>query len=252
MSARPRRAQIIGWLLACTCCATWATQASPAAAAPGAKRKAKRSAKGKLKPLTLTLRLRVARCSNNTRGKRRAVRGKRWIDRHLAATRRIFARHGVQLAVERDHFTPGRCVLLTRRHRHAMAQHAPKGPWATVLLTQRVRDLDVPSYNLMGVHWRYRGRNKAWRGRRYVLLTARAKPPVLAHELSHFLGLRHDPKGGNLLTPGPSDPIWKSKRKPKPFVAKLTAKQGRRLRAGVRRLHRVRETVAKARSAPSK
>lgn len=186
--------------------------------------------------LTLTLRIRVASCKAKAKRESRPVRSARWIERHLASTRRIFARHRVRLKVERDAFTPKRCVLLTRRHRHAMAAHAPQGPWATVLVTQRVRDLDVPSYNLMGVHWRYRGRAKAWRGRRYVLLTARGKPPVLAHELAHFLGLRHDPAGGNLMTPGPSDPAWRSARKPKPFKPRLTAKQGRRLRAGLRRL----------------
>lgn len=182
--------------------------------------------------LTLPLHLRVAICQG------KLARDAAWVAKHVAAVRRIYRRHRLRVVVTRDTFRPARCVLLTRAHRHAMAVHAPSGPWATVLVLPRVRDVDVPTYDLMGVHWRYRGRQANLRGRRYVLLTARARPPVLAHELSHFLGLRHDPAGGNLLTPGPSDPAWKKQKKPAPFKPHLTARQAKRLRQGLRALLR--------------
>lgn len=182
--------------------------------------------------LTLPLHIRIASCQG------KLARSAPWIGKHVEAVRRIYRRHGIRVVVTRDTFRPARCVLLTRAHRHAMAVHAPSGPWATVLVLPRVRDVDVPTYDLMGVHWRYRGRQAALRGRRYVLLTARARPPVLAHELSHFLGLRHDPAGGNLLTPGPSDPAWKKQKKPAPFEPRLTARQARRLRRGLQALLR--------------
>ena len=131
---------------------------------------------------------------------------------------------------------PARCELLTRAHRHAMAIHA-RTDQVTVLVMKRVRDVDVLDYDLMGVHWRYRGKEAKLAGRRWVFLTARARPPVLAHELCHFLGLPHDPGGGNLMTPGPSAPIWKdaARVKPRPFAPILTRRQARRLRRNLRR-----------------
>jgi hypothetical protein len=84
----------------------------------------------------------------------------------------------------------------------------------------------------MGVHWRAGTR-------RWVFLTARARPPVLAHELGHFFGLPHDPAGGNLMTPGPSSPRWRSATPPRPFAPLLTPAQVRRLRAGVAAWRRV-------------
>ncbi|MBW2734478.1 MAG: hypothetical protein JRH20_18995 [Deltaproteobacteria bacterium] len=182
--------------------------------------------------LTIPLRVRVARCG----GQR--VRDTAWVDAHLEATRRVFGRHGINLDVTRETFTPKRCTLLNAAQRHALAHHVEMDGKATVLLVRRVRDLAVPTYDLMGVHWRYRGRNRRLRGRRWVLLTARARPPVLAHELAHYFGLRHDRKGGNLMTPGPSDLSWRSARPPRPFKARLTKTQARQLRRAIKRFGR--------------
>jgi hypothetical protein len=151
----------------------------------------------------------------------------------VAAAARLFAAHGVLLEVTRRTFVPRRCALLDAADRDALALHVDPRR-VTVLVVQRARDLSVLTYDLMGVHWRYRGDAGRLRGRRFVILTSRARPPVLAHELCHYLGLRHDPAGGNLMTPGPSSPIWRGKgRKPRPFAPLLTAAQARKLRAAV-------------------
>jgi hypothetical protein len=182
--------------------------------------------------LRLSLRIRVARCDGAP------VRSRAWLDGHLAAARAIYKPHGIELAARFDTFAPQRCELLHRAHRDRYARFVDSDE-ITVLVTRRVRDLDVEDYNLMGVHWRCPA-SRCRPARRWVLLTGRARPPVLAHELAHYLGLRHDPRGGNLMTPGPSDPAWKKPpdQRPRPFASRFSPEQARRLRRLVRRLAR--------------
>jgi hypothetical protein len=225
--------------LALTVAAVAAACFSPAVA------EGRRAKRAPLTTLELPLLLRVAVCGA------KPARTKTWIDAHVAAAAKVFAPHGVKLVARQERFSPARCVLLTRAHRHAMAIHAPADQ-LTVLVMKRVRDVDVLDYNLMGVHWRYRGKDAKLAGRRWVFLTARARPPVLAHELAHFLGLPHDPVGGNLMTPGPSAPIWKdpAKVKPQPFKPILTRRQARRLRRNLRRWLKARAASAEAATKP--
>jgi hypothetical protein len=189
------------------------------------------SGAARLPLLEVPLRVLVARC------KGKSVRDAKWVREHLAAAAQILRPHAIRLKPHLESFQPESCVALDRAARHAFARHVP-AEGVTVLVVERVRDLDVPTYDLMGVHWRYKGSDAALTGRRYILLTARARPPVLAHELGHYFGLPHDPAGGNLMTPGPSAPIWSDPEaiKPKPMEPLFTAAQARRIRAAVRRL----------------
>lgn len=175
--------------------------------------------------LNVALRFLIARCAGVP------VRPEGWVDEHVSAAQSVFASHGVVLEHTLGAFAPSPCEILTRVDRNRMSRYAGSVNAVDVLVVPRVRDLDVPSYDLMGVHWRAEGR--AGRGRRWVFLTARATPPVLAHELGHFFGLPHDPKGGNLMTPGPSSPAWRSPHPPKPFAPVLTEEQVERVRQGV-------------------
>jgi hypothetical protein len=178
--------------------------------------------------LLVKLRVRVARCPAPAGGAPRAARPADWVTEHIEATRALLAPHGVALTAVSEPFTPSRCELLTRRQRDALAADVVLDETVNVLVVDRVRDLAVPTYNLKGVHWRAHGR-------RWIFLTASARPPVLAHELAHYFGLPHDPAGGNLMTPGPSSPAWQSPHPPAPFAPVLTPPQVRRLRAGIRR-----------------
>ncbi|MDX2021400.1 MAG: hypothetical protein SF187_14255 [Deltaproteobacteria bacterium] len=174
--------------------------------------------------LIVPLCIRVAECDG------KPVRTDGWVQDHVAAAQMIFAPHAIGLNYTMAPFAPSRCELLTRDDRSAMVTHVVSRTEVNVLVVARVRDLDVPSYDLQGVHWRAQGADPA---RHWVFLTARAAPPVLAHELCHFFGLPHDPAGGNLMTPGPSSPVWQSPRPPKPFEPRLTHVQASRLRRGV-------------------
>src|SRR5262245_42156064 len=126
-------------------------------------------------PLSVGLHVRVAICDGAP------VRSDKWVDEHVEAVRALFAVHGITVTARRDTFTPPRCELLDAADRNALAASVPRGG-VPVLVMPRVRDLGMPTYDLNGVHWRARSR-------RWVFLTARARPPVLAHELCHYFGL---------------------------------------------------------------
>jgi hypothetical protein len=180
--------------------------------------------------LELSLHIRVARCSGQP------VRPASWVEDHVRSANGVLAPHGIRLVATQDVFVPEKCVLLDRADRDALAAHLPPRG-VIVLLVERVRDLDLVSYSLMGVHWRYHGDEARYQGRRWIILTTRARPPVLAHELCHYFGLSHDPAGGNLMTPGPSAPVWRQRGpKPEKFSPVLTVEQGKRLRAAVKRM----------------
>jgi hypothetical protein len=183
---------------------------------------------------SVRLRIRVAECADTGTGVRVAARSPAWVDDHINAVQALLGPHGITVTAVRETFAPTICQVLTRADRDTFAEHVTadedpadkKAAPVTVLVLPRVRDLDVLTYDLMGVHWRARGRH-------WIFLTARAEPPVLAHELCHYFGLPHDPAGGNLMTPGPSSPLWKSPHPPRPFAPVLTPRQIERLRAGI-------------------
>jgi hypothetical protein len=179
--------------------------------------------------LTVPLHIHVARCHAEPV----PVKPDDWVQLHVAAAQTVLETHGVSLLATISSFSPPKCDLLTRAHRDEVAPFAATKEAVNVLVLNRIRDLDVPDYDLMGVHWRYGGQSETLKRRRWVFLTARAQPPVLAHELCHFFGLPHDPAGGNLMTPGPSSPAWRSKSPPAPFAPILTKPQANQLRSGI-------------------
>jgi hypothetical protein len=177
--------------------------------------------------LEVTLAIRVAQCPD-TAGKLAPARPPEWVEAHVHAVRQLVTPHAIVLSVRTEPFTPHRCEALTREDRDGFARHVTSDRAVTVLVVPRVRDLDVLTYDLQGVHWRAQKR-------RWIFLTARSRPPTLAHELCHYFGLPHDPAGGNLMTPGPSSPAWRSPNPPRPFRPVLTDQQAKQLRAGIAR-----------------
>jgi hypothetical protein len=190
-----------------------------------------------VKPLTVPVRVLVARCPDAAASQPASqpapaplapVRPRAAVDDLVRAANEVLGPHGITLAARVEEFQPQRCDLVGRAQRDEVARHVTMDGHATVLLVRRVPDLDVADYDLMGVHWRPGGDR-----RHYVLLTARARNTVMAHELCHYFGLPHYKRGGNLMTPGPSDPVWRRRRKPKAHAPVLTAAQVQQLRAGI-------------------
>ncbi len=186
-------------------------------------------------PLAVSLTIRVASCADAA-GRRAPARPPEWVAAHVEAVQALLAPHGIAVTARTTSFAPARCEALGREDRDGFAGEVGRDGTVTVLVVPRVRDLDVLDYDLQGVHWRAGER-------RWIFLTARARPPVLAHELAHYFGLPHDPRGGNLMTPGPSAPIWKSARPPRAYAPVLTAPQVRRLRAGILAFHSARKVA---------
>lgn len=182
-----------------------------------------------LTPITISIRIRIAQCGPASVTSQAVTL--KWAKTHVDAANQLFAPLAIQLDATYEFYAAQRCDAITATDRDTYAKDvAPKG--ITVLVVSRVQDIDVPDYDLMGVHWRYRGAQSDLKGRRWVFLTTRATPGVLAHELGHYFGLPHDPRGGNIMTPGPSSPAWKlsPEKRPKPYQPHFSAAQAHKLR----------------------
>jgi hypothetical protein len=95
---------------------------------------------------------------------------------------------------------------MTVADRNRLAELAVGDGAVHVFVVDRAADKDKEGDWIGGVHWRYGGKTRRLRGRRYVILSRQhARDDTLAHELGHFFGLPHSDADGNLMTPGRSD-----------------------------------------------
>ena len=151
-----------------------------------------------------------------------------WVDEHVTAARALLAPHGIAVTAITEPFTPSRCQLLTRADRDALAADV---------------NMDGDGDGAGGAPRARSGRaelrpeGRALEGR--AAAAGSSSPPMPGRRCwptswAHYFGLPHDPAGGNLMTPGPSSPAWKSPHPPAPFAPVLTPMQVERLRAGIR------------------
>ena len=98
-----------------------------------------------------------------------------------------------------------------------------------VFLTERLVDVDDPPNERMGVHWRARRARNV----HYVILSRRAWPTTLAHELGHYFGNPHSRTPNNIMSydrDGTTPPFFDA-----PQLARIRAHARRFVRAGLER-----------------
>jgi len=128
-----------------------------------------------------------------------------WVDAQIAEANRLFAPAGVAFRWTTTRTASEHAVHVeTRADRDAIGD----GPGAldagvvNVTIAGSLRDVDEPGRMRMGVCWQ----RSDDASRRYVILSASAKPMVLAHELGHFFGNGHTQVPNNLMSYVHPDP----------------------------------------------
>ncbi len=118
-----------------------------------------------------------------------------WMDAQIAEAERLFAPVGVRFRwTVRTIGKRELAQLETRADRDALGSAAVPG-LINVFLVSSLRDVDEPSRMRMGVCW-----TQSVTRRRYLVVSASARPSVLAHELGHFFGNGHTTVMNNLMS----------------------------------------------------
>jgi len=144
---------------------------------------------------TLPLAVAVA-ASADDGGAPRPAQDDAWIDAQIAEATRLFTAH----ASMRFAKTSSRAIDARYAHMETRADRDSLAPLArlgviNVFVVASLRDVDEADRMRMGVCWSPHGDRSA----RYVILSAIAKPSVLAHELGHFHGLPHSRVTNNVM-----------------------------------------------------
>jgi len=133
-----------------------------------------------------------------------AVSNAEWIDERLKQANKLFAKTTAQF--RRVSLTTGQLGgdvsgdIMTVRQRHSLATKAPTDGRIHIFIVDKLADKDRKGGFISGVHWRYAGGKRKWRGRRYIILSRWSAIDTLAHELGHFFGLPHTKRKNTLMT----------------------------------------------------
>lgn len=107
-----------------------------------------------------------------------------WIQGQIDEANRLFGPLGTRFRAVREKPLAARhATLRTREDRDALTPLTELG-MIDVFLVSELEDVDEPGRRRMGVCWTGKG------GKRFIVVSRRARPLVLAHELGHFFGNR--------------------------------------------------------------
>ena len=163
-----------------------------------------------------------------------------WLDDQVAQASALFAAADVAFELVEVRASPSAEPLASIEDRAArdalrtrVALSAAGEPTrVNVFLTERLVDVDDPPNERMGVHWRARRARNV----HYVILSHRAWPTTLAHELGHYFGNPHSRTPNNIMSydrDGTTPPFFDA-----PQLARIRAHARRYLRAGLEPLTR--------------
>lgn len=150
------------------------------------------------------------------------VVGRAWLDEQIAEARRLMKPHGVRVdRWARDALPAEHARLENALDRDALHRFIAPDV-INVFVVASLRDVDDPSRMRMGVRWRLRRDLR----KDYVIVSARAMPTTLCHELGHYFGNGHSGVVDNVM----------SYRREDPDKLAFDERQGAKMRAVARRL----------------
>jgi hypothetical protein len=117
-----------------------------------------------------------------------------FVDAQLAQAAALFSPHGLAFE-ERERSSLAVGDLLTREDRNGLSKHL-EAERCNVFFVGRLRDVDDPALDRMGVMWRNLRNLK----QKYVIVSSAARETTLAPELGHFLGNPHSFVKNNLMS----------------------------------------------------
>ncbi len=132
-----------------------------------------------------------------------AVTDTTWLDARLERATLLFANANIEfkrVATATRAIADSGGDIMTVRQRQGLAAHAPTDGRIHIFVVDKLADKDRKGGFISGVHWRYAGGKRSWRGRRYIILSRWSAIDTLAHELGHFFGLPHTTRKNTLMT----------------------------------------------------
>lgn len=160
----------------------------------------------------------------------RPVRDESWWSAQLGVAKALFSPVRVDFYVRSVRVLRASLgEVLTREDRDAFLAQAKARDGIDVFLVRNLADVDVKGAFIRGVHWRRRDNVK----KRWVILSSKAQPEVLAHELGHFFGLPHSRYKVSIMNKTPrKEPPWSKRVFAEPEQKKIAQHRDRMLRSG--------------------